>query len=135
MKHLFLVMFVLMLTLFGCRPQENNRANTTPTATTVEEGPRVRIEPSDARLGPIAVDVFILDDSEGVTGARVRLTGDMTHAGMVPVVSTAQEQEPGRYRAEAFEFTMAGDWVITAEITLPDGNRLVRDTRVTVPGG
>lgn len=118
----------------GCRPPENNRVGATPTETTAQEGLRVRIEPSETRLGPVSVDVFILDDADGVTGARVRLSGDMTHAGMVPVVSTAQEQEPGLYRAEAFEFTMAGDWVITAEITLADGTRLVHDTRVTVPG-
>ena len=72
--------------------------------------------------------------SSGVSGATVEVTGDMTHAGMVPVITEASESEPGLYRADDFEFTMAGDWIITAEVELPDGSKEMAETSLTVPG-
>jgi hypothetical protein len=68
-----------------------------------------------------------------IDGAEVEVTGDMTHAGMSPEIERAEEVEPGVYRAEGFKFSMAGDWFITAEIELPDGNKVTRTLPVTVP--
>jgi hypothetical protein len=50
----------------------------------------------------------------------VRVVGDMTHAGMVPVVANAVDLGGGVYRTEGFAFDMVGDWVITAEVRYPD---------------
>jgi hypothetical protein len=47
----------------------------------------------------------------------------MTHAGMVPVVADAPEVEDGVYRSDGFAFDMAGDWIITVDVTHPDGRR------------
>ena len=58
---------------------------------------------------------------EAETGATVRVIGDMTHAGMAPVLADAVETEPGVYVAEGFAFTMAGDWIVDAEVTTEDG--------------
>jgi len=58
-----------------------------------------------------------------VTGARVTFEGNMSHAGMVPVVADAREVEPGRYLS-TMELSMAGDWNVAAHVTLPDGRRL-----------
>jgi len=63
--------------------------------------------------------------SKPLSGARVRLEGNMTHAGMTPVFAEAQEAEPGRYRA-TLEFTMGGDWVVIVHAVLPDGRQVER---------
>jgi hypothetical protein len=58
----------------------------------------------------------------------------MSHAGMVPVVDTAVAEDPGRYGISGFEFTMAGDWILTVEATLPDGRRAQIDRPTSVVG-
>ena len=93
---------------------------------------RVEVE-GEAALGPATVLVYVLEDGEGVTGAEVEVTGDMTHAGMAPVIAEAVETEPGLYRTESFEFTMGGDWILTAEIAMPDGSTATTQTALTVP--
>jgi hypothetical protein len=66
------------------------------------------------------------------SGAQVEVTGDMTHAGMMPVIATATETEPGLYQTEDFAFTMAGDWILSAEIELPDGGTSSTEASVSV---
>jgi len=56
----------------------------------------------------------------------------MTHAGMVPVVTTAVEHQPGRYRADDFRFAMAGDWIVSAVATLADGRTVRAEAATTV---
>ena len=88
----------------------------------------------DLAVGTVPVVVYILENGEGIGGATVEVTGDMTHAGMAPVTAQAEETEPGLYRAEAFEFGMAGDWLLTAVATLPSGEETSAELGVTVPG-
>lgn len=138
MERIFLYLFCF-LALVACRPPDAAPANTGSTdsasATAPSEGLRVRVETEgDPALGPVPVLVYILDADAGVSGATVEVTGDMTHAGMVPVIAEAVESEPGLYRADDFEFTMAGDWIITAEVELPDGNKEMAETSLSVPG-
>lgn len=78
-------------------------------------------------MGPITVSLKLTDFliSKPVSGARVRLEGNMTHAGMSPVFAEAIEVEPGRYRA-TLEFTMGGDWVVLVHAVLPDGRKVER---------
>jgi hypothetical protein len=85
-----------------------------------------------ARVGPASIEVTIRDGDDAVTGASVRVTGDMTHAGMLPVVADATEVEDGVYRSDGFAFDMAGDWVITVDVTLPGGGRDQRTLAVSV---
>lgn len=87
--------------------------------------------PTPPAVGPARL-IIILEDTAGVPveGARVVIEGNMSHAGMVPVLATAEAEGPGRYGVAAFEFTMAGEWVLTVEANLPDG-RVVRAQEVT----
>ena len=85
-------------------------------------------------LGPAKVLVYVLENNEGVSGATVEVTGDMTHAGMGPVVVSAKEVGAGLYETEGFEFDMGGDWLITAEATYPDGKEGEDTLALTVPG-
>jgi hypothetical protein len=92
----------------------------------------VGIDPDPPRLGPATV-TLALRDAEGqpISGATVRIEGNMSHAGMVPVFADAAEVAPGRYRAE-LEFTMGGDWFLLVRADLPDGRSLERT--IDVPG-
>lgn len=55
----------------------------------------------------------------------------MTHPGMAPVFSDAQETRPGDYEAR-IDFTMGGDWVLLLHVTLADGSKF--DKQVDVKG-
>jgi hypothetical protein len=80
----------------------------------------VRVLDEPARVGPATIEVDVRRNGERVDGATVRVTGDMTHAGMVSVVSDALPLGAGRYRTDGFTFTMAGDWILTVDVTYPD---------------
>jgi hypothetical protein len=86
------------------------------------------VTPSPPGVGrPATVSLKVVDflASKPVSGARIRLEGNMTHPGMTPVFAEAKEAEPGRYRA-TIEFTMAGDWVVLVHAALPDGRQIER---------
>jgi hypothetical protein len=72
-----------------------------------------------------------LTDTSGtpVTGARLRLEGNMSHAGMAPVFADANEIEPGRYRSN-LELSMAGDWYVSVRVTLADGRKFNREIEI-----
>jgi hypothetical protein len=72
-----------------------------------------------------------LADAAGgpITGARVAIEADMSHAGMSPVFGEAKETETGHYQAR-LQFQMAGDWVILLHVTLAGGRKLERQIDV-----
>ena len=129
---LLLAFFVLS----ACRPPDADGSEGSASgAVTTASGLQARLELSpEPSLGTSPVSVFLLQDGAGVSGADIEITGDMTHAGMVPVIVNASESEPGLYIAEDFEFTMAGDWIISADIDLPGGESETVELDVTVPG-
>jgi YtkA-like len=102
----------------GCR----GPAGATPDVLVEHE-----ISPRPPRVGPAVFNLRMTDaaSSKPLSGARVRLEGNMTHAGMTPVFAEAKEFEPGLYRA-ALELTMGGDWVVTVHAALPDGRKVER---------
>lgn len=77
--------------------------------------------------------VIVLTDAEGkpIEGATLDVIGDMDQAGMEPILAEAQESSSGVYRVP-FEWTMAGDWMVTIEATLPDGTTATREFDVSV---
>ncbi len=78
-------------------------------------------DPNEPTIGPARWRVTLTDTAGApVEGASVALRGDMTHAGMAPVEAAATEQGDGVYLAN-FEWTMAGDWIVTVTAGLPDG--------------
>jgi len=117
----FLLIAGLLVTILaGCRP-----ANRQVIGKGSESGLTVQLEVAGRpQVGETTVLVHLLEGDEGVSGADIEVTGDMTHAGMTPVVSRALEVEPGLYRTTDFTFTMAGDWFLSAEGTLPEGEKI-----------
>jgi hypothetical protein len=98
-----------------------------PPFVTIEH----EISPEPPRVGAETVTLKLADRaSKPVTGARVIIEANMSHAGMAPHFAEAKETESGRYRAH-FEFQMAGDWVVLLHITLTDGKKLERQFDVT----
>lgn len=112
-------------------------AGCSPARQAGNTGATIEFDVEHARVGVAQVDVTISDNQgRSISGAEVQLRGDMTHAGMQPVIASMQELGDGRYRSDNFEFTMAGDWVLTVEATLPDGARAMRMFEVRgVEGG
>jgi hypothetical protein len=110
-RTLALVAIVALLAS-GCRPPAERADPNRSIEVTLLTTP--------ARVGPAAVEVRLATAGSPVAGASVRVVGDMTHAGMVPVVANAVDLGAGVYRTEGFAFDMAGDWVITAEVRYPD---------------
>ena len=130
--RLLLSLLLVVAALIACRPPEDKEQT---SGTVSSNGLQTRVElEGEPKLGTVPVSVFILKDGEGVSGATVGITGDMTHAGMVPVIADANETEAGLYRTNDFTFTMAGDWILTTDIELADGTKETLETRVTVPG-
>ena len=64
-----------------------------------------------------------------MTGARIKLEGNMSHAGMAPVFADAKEIEPGRYQS-SMELSMAGDWYVSTRTTLADGRAVERQFEI-----
>jgi hypothetical protein len=81
------------------------------------------IAPQPPQVGPITVTFRLADATKPVSGARVALEGDMTHAGMAPVFGDAREIALGQYQGQ-LRLNMGGDWVVLMHITLPNGKKL-----------
>lgn len=128
------VVVLLVFVLAACRP------SAAPAETGAAEGSAAGVRISlelvgEPALGPAEVRVYLLGgDNEAVGDASVSVTGTMTHAGMEPVLSDAVKVEEGLYRTEDFTFTMAGDWIIQADVRLADGTRAGDEIIVNVPG-
>ena len=86
------------------------------------------ITPDPPEVGPAEVEVTLRDeDGDPINDADLEIEGNMSHAGMVPVVVDATGTHDGTYISEGFEFTMGGDWIITVTGTLPDGREISRE--------
>ena len=117
-----LIVLALALALVACAPPSEGDADPRRPIT-------VALLEQPARVGPAVVEVRPQFDGAAVSGAAVRVVGDMTHAGMVPVVADATDVGSGVYRTDDFLFDMAGDWVLSVDVTYPDGT--VRTTALT----
>jgi hypothetical protein len=98
------------------------------------EPPFVAIEqdvsPTPAQVGPATVTLKLADAAaQPITGARIAVEGEMSHAGMSPRFAEAKELGQGRYQAQ-IRFEMAGDWIILLHVTLPGGKKLERQIDV-----
>jgi hypothetical protein len=93
----------------------------------------VGISPTPPGVGPARL-IIALTDTAGnpLSEAVVTVEGNMSHAGMVPVLDTARMTGPGQYLVDDFRFTMAGDWILTVEATLPDGRHTVHTQETDV---
>lgn len=114
---------VTCVLLCGCR---HRSAATTQNLTVSYE-----VSPLPARVGDVTITIKLKDvgSSEPITGARIRLEGNMSHAGMAPVFAEAKEIGPGQYRTN-MKLSMAGDWHVLMHLILPDGRELDQEFEI-----
>jgi hypothetical protein len=78
-------------------------------------------EPDPPVTGEARLLIQVTDSQgEPVDDARLQVKGDMTHAGMQPVLAEITGGQAGLYTVP-FTWTMPGDWIVTVEVTTPDG--------------
>ncbi len=113
-QRLLLLVLLLLGVVTGCR---QSREEATAVLTIELISP---LNPSMASSTEMSLRVT---DAAGqpVNDAQLDIKGDMTHAGMVPVLASAQNGVDGVYTAP-FAWTMTGDWIVTVRATLPDGS-------------
>lgn len=115
-------MVLLSAALAGCRQSSggvpiNSSNSDEPAAQLIIEDDTT----GSPIIGPHRIIITLLDDDgTPIEDAAVSIRADMNHAGMLPVEAEADHQGDGVYSA-AFDWTMAGDWIITVTARLADG--------------
>ena len=119
---------ILLVALSACWPAGACHRPVPADNTTFEW----TLTPAPPSVGRAILKLQVLDGNRRpVRGARIRVEGHMSHAGMAPVLAPARERDMGVYEAE-LQFTMRGDWVLLVEGTLPDGAAI--NHRIDVAG-
>lgn len=119
------ILLIFALLLAGCRQSAQT------ALAEIEIGLRTEmLAVGDATL------VITLTDATGqpVSAQKVEVRGDMTHAGMQPVLAKSTKGENGVYEVP-FEWTMSGDWIVTVKATMPDGAVAEKRFDLSVTGG
>jgi hypothetical protein len=127
-RYLILLVVLLSLALVGCGRISRGEDQTTDVNIVLA------VNPDPPGVGPTHLTLFVTGaDGAPIDGARLNIKGDMTHAGMQPVLAETEGGQEGRYEA-AFEWTMGGDWIVTVTAALPDGRTASRQFTYTVEG-
>lgn len=104
----------------GCRQSAGGVSNNPPAAEV-----QISVEPipNTPSVGEAFLRITVTTpDGRPVTGAQIVVRGDMNHAGMQPVFGDAPVGGANGVYDVPFEWTMAGDWILTMTITLEDGS-------------
>lgn len=121
-------LLLIALLLVACKPPPDRKA--TQGEGSILIASELTLAPA---IGSAPMVVRVTDpEGVGIDGASVRVVGDMTHAGMQPVLVDAVGEGDGVYRADDMHFTMAGDWFVTVTVTA-DGERASEVLFVNVP--
>lgn len=121
-RGVLVVLWLAAVAVGGCRQSAGGVPVDRPGREDTT-GVRIALAADDDRMvmGPLVWSVTLRDaGGRPVEDAAVSVRGDMNHAGMVPVESTAAHSGDGVYTAD-FEWTMAGDWIVTVTAELPGG--------------
>lgn len=115
-RVMLLVLILLAVFLAGCRQE-----------TTATDNPDIEVDlvvqPDPPVVGESTLIVSITDASgAAISDAELELRGDMSHAGMTPVIRSVSEGSDGIYEVP-FEWTMGGDWFVDVTVTRPDGSQ------------
>jgi hypothetical protein len=106
------ILLVFALTLAGCRQ----------SAQTATADLDIDLRAETLTTGETTLFVTLRDtNGQPVSAQKVEVRGDMTHAGMQPVLAESSEGDSGTYEVP-FEWTMSGDWIVTVKATMSDGS-------------
>lgn len=110
----FILFTILILTLAGCGGRNSANQN--------DHNYDISIMAESTKVGKTNLMITVKDEAGNrVNDATVNIKGDMSHAGMQPVLGESSSAEDGVYTIP-YEWTMAGDWFVTVDVTLADGN-------------
>ncbi len=86
------------------------------------------VSPTPPATGPARLTIRVTERTGApVERALVQVQGTMSHPGMAVKTVSAKPEGDGRFVVEAFDFTMAGDWILTVSVGLPDRRSAQRD--------
>ena len=109
----YLFMIVIFGLLSACGGRNSAQTNTSNYDISIEAG--------STSVGKTNLMVTVKNqDGSPVNDANVAIKGDMSHAGMQPVLGESSSAENGVYSIP-YEWTMAGDWIVTIDVTFADG--------------
>ena len=112
----FLLLIIATGLLSACGRIQNGQTESTD-AIRID----LTVEPAQPSVGPAKLVVRLTNDKgQPINNATLDIEGNMTHAGMTPVLAQAVGGQNGRYEVP-FEWTMGGDWIVTVKATLDDG--------------
>lgn len=122
---LLLLMALSVLGTAGCRA---DRASSDEVQIALV-GP---VFPPSAGQGQVSFRI-VDENDQPIDTASLKFRGDMSHAGMVPVLESVVGGEEGVYRLPV-HWTMAGDWILTVDATLADGRQATKTFDISVTG-
>lgn len=110
--------YLLTIVIFGllsaCGGRNSAQTNTKNYDISVEAG--------STTVGKTDLMVTVKDQNgSAINNANVSIKGDMSHAGMQPVLGESSSATDGVYTIP-YEWTMAGDWFVTINVTFSDGS-------------
>lgn len=89
-------------------------------------GIEMSLSVASTEVGETDLEVLIVDgEGNPINDAELEIKGDMSHAGMEPVLADTSAATDGVYTVP-FEWTMGGDWFVTVEATFADGTVISR---------
>jgi hypothetical protein len=132
MKWLSLpLLLLLFFVLTACR--QSAQSTPTPEATVPDDiVMTLEVEPAPPAVGDAVLVITVRRAAgEAVDDAAIAVRGDMNHAGMTPAFGEVEGGSDGVYRVP-FEWTMGGDWIITVDVTLTNGEIVSRTFDLSV---
>ena len=107
--------------------------NSRPADEAPEVVMELTLDPDPPLFGRTSKLTIVLRDGDGapIDHAFLSIKGDMTHAGMVPVIVETDSSQDGVYTTR-FDWSMSGDWIVTITAELPDGRTVVRTFQLVV---
>ncbi len=107
------VMFILLLALTACNGRNSQQTDNADI--------RIIAAVASTQVGQTELLITITDNAGNpINDAEVSVKGDMSHAGMTPVLAETSSGSDGVYKMP-FEWTMGGDWIVNVEVVLADG--------------
>ena len=121
------LLLIVLLLLAGCR-----QAAPTPNASTQAAQISLTISPQPPVVGDATLTLAVTQQNQPLAGAAVAVRGDMTHAGMRPIIVDATKTDAQGKVDIPFKWSMSGDWIVSVTVTLADNSQVSQDFNLTV---
>ena len=123
-QRLMILTLLLLALVAGCRqeaPPPAAEANTVITFAV-----------ENSTMGEDILLIAVMDDKlDPVTVNKLKVRGDMDHAGMVPVIVEAGGSADGQFEVP-IEWTMGGDWIVEIMAELANGQTVSETFNINI---